>query len=372
MNNKNASHLLPPEKGGLLSINLEAIQKNYMLMRQKSHPARAAVVLKANAYGLGLKEISEALFAVGTEDYFVTTIDEGIILRDVLPSAQIYILNGVFKGTEEILQEKNLIPVLLSQEQVSLWKEHALKIGKKCKAILQVDTGMGRFGLSYEEAMALSQDIKGLAGIDLVYVLSHLSSATLSSHPNNPKELEKFKQVLKFFPKVPATLANSPGILLGSDYHFNMTRMGIALYGGAPCEDLPNLLAPVLSLKAKVIQVRSLKKDMPVGYDGTYVMPQDGRIATVNIGFADGFLRSLSNRGYGLIEGHKVPIVGIISMDWMSIDVTEVPESLIYPGSFITLLGESLTIDHVAKLGNTTSYDLISGLGSRFHRYYEN
>ncbi|MBS0186262.1 MAG: alanine racemase [Proteobacteria bacterium] len=359
----------PLEKGALLLIDLKALQDNYLFMKDASSPSKAAVVLKANAYGLGLCPIAEALFKVGVKDYFLTTLEEGMLLRKALKDVRIYILNGVFKGTEDIFRDYDLIPVLLSLEQLTLWRAYAQKIQKKCRAILQVNSGMGRFGLSFEEAEALASDPRALEDLELLYILGHLSSASLSTHPSNEKERKAFEDFLALFPKIPATFANSPGILLGNRFRFDMTRMGIALYGGAPLEDKANPLKPVLSLKARILQVRSLKKGMPVGYDGTYVMPEDGQIATVNIGFGDGFPRALSNKGYGIIQGVKVPIAGRISMDWMSFDVTHVPQQVV-PGDLVTLLGGSLTIDSVASLAGTTSYDLISGLGARLHRTY--
>ena len=365
------SESFPLEKGALLCIDLKALQDNYLFMKNLSSPRIASVVLKANAYGLGLCPIAKALFKVGVKDYFVTTLEEGIALRKTLgEDIHIYILNGVLKGTEDILNVHNLIPVLLSLEQLSLWRAYAQKIQKKCLAILQVNAGMGRFGLSFEEAKTVAEDPNGLEGVELLYILGHLSSASLSTHPRNEIERDCFEDFLALFPNVPATFSNSPGILLGKRYHFDMTRMGIALYGGAPLEDQPNSLKPVLSLKARILQVRSLKCGMTVGYDGTYVMPEDGRVATVNIGFGDGFPRALSNKGYGLIQGIKVPIAGRISMDWMSFDVTHIPEKDVAPGDLVTLLGGDLTIDSVAACAGTTSYDLISGLGARLHRTY--
>ena len=362
------SDYFPLEKGAALEINLQNIQKNYFLMKHFSEPAVVSVVLKANAYGLGLYPIAEALVQVGVNDYFVSTLEEGMTVRRAVPKAHIYILNGVFKGTENVFEEHHLIPVLLSLEQIQLWRNYAASLQKKLPAILQVNIGMGRFGLSFEEAQRLSAD--DFKGISLRYILGHLSSASLSTHPHNMQELKAFQDFYAVFPNTPATLANSPGILLGSSYHFDMTRIGIALYGGAPLEDQPNPLYPVLSLKARVLQVRSLQKGMTVGYDGTYIMPKDGRIATVNVGFADGFLRALSNKGYGKVGPFKVPIAGRISMDWMSFDVSDVPEEIMHPGALITLLDDELTIDAVASMAQTTSYDLISGLGSRLHRVY--
>lgn len=360
----------PPGKGALLTIDLEGVQQNYLLMQKMSSPSKCAVVLKANAYGLGLRPVARALSEVGVQDYFVTTLEEGLVLREELKSARIYILNGVFKGTEDVLTSHDLYPVLLSLEQLDLWRVHLQKSALKCPAVLQVNAGMGRFGISYEEALALEKDPKAFQGVDLLYILGHLSSASLSSHPSNEKERVQFEEFRRLFPNLSATLANSPGIFLGKPYHYDMTRVGIGLYGGAPLEDQTNPLKPILSLKARVLQVRSLKKGMGVGYDGLYVMPKDGRVATVNIGFGDGFPRSLSNKGYGLIKGHKVPIAGRISMDWMSFDVSDVPEEDVTSGTLITLLDDVLTIDKVATLAGTTSYDLISGLGARLYRTY--
>lgn len=360
----------PLEKGAFLRIDLKGIQDNYLFMKRCSFSNVSAVVLKANAYGLGLCPIAEALEGVGVQDYFVTTLEEGIALRKVLGCVRIYILNGVVKGTEDILKFYDLVPVLLSLEQLSLWRVYAQKIQKKCLAILQVNVGMGRFGLSFDEAKMVQDDPRALNGIELLYILGHLSSASLSTHQNNEKEKNCFEEFLRIFPKIPATLANSAGILLGKPYHFDMTRMGIALYGGAPLEDQPNPLKAVVSLKARILQVLSLKKGMTVGYDGTYVMPKDGNVATVNIGFGDGFPRALSNKGHGILHGVKVPIAGRISMDWMSFDVTDVSEEAIRSGDLVTLLGKGLTLDGVAGCAGTTSYDLVSSLGSRLHRTY--
>lgn len=361
---------LPLDRTVFLHIDLKGIQKNFTFMATQSPSAIPSVVLKSNAYGIGIQPVGKALWDAGARHFFVSTLQEGIQLRNLLPEALVYILNGLQEGTSNVFLTHNLTPVLLDLNQIQKAQEVAKGLSRKWTVLIQVDVGMGRFGLSLAEAQSLSQCPSLFSHLEIQYLLGHLSCGSLSSHPANQEELQAFRVFRSLFPGVKGTLANSAGILLGPEFHHDMTRMGIALYGGNPLEDRANPLTQVLEIQARILQVRTLPKGTPIGYDRTHTLHRDSRIATVNLGFGTGFFRNLSNCGIGYVNNISLPILGRISMDWLSVDITDAPEILTRPGSLITFVDTHHTIDELAALAKTTSYDFISQLGDRYHPLY--
>ncbi len=358
------------EHTAFLHVNLRGIQDNFTFMARQAPAAIPSAVLKSNAYGIGIDPVGKALWEVGAQHFFVSTVQEGVQLRALLSEATIYVLNGLQKGTESFFITHNLIPVLLDLPQIHRAQALATSRDETLPVILQVDVGMGRFGLSLDEARSLQATPELYNHLDVTYILGHLSCSSLSTHPANQEELETFSLFRSLFPRVKGTLANSAAILLGTPYHHDMIRMGIALYGGNPLEDQDNPLTQVLKIQARILQVRTLPEGTPLGYDRTHILKRNSRIATVNLGFGTGFFRNLSNCGLGYIDHYCLPILGRISMDWLSLDVTDVPETLSLPGTLVTFVDEFHTIDKLATLAHTTSYDFISQLGDRFHPLY--
>ena len=348
--------------GAYLTIDLGALKQNYQTLAEKLLSAELAAVVKANAYGLGIKEIATTLSGLGCTKFFVASLEEGIELRHILPNAQIYIFHGVVTGTARDLISNSLIPVLNSLEQIKSWQPHI-----NHPAALHIDTGMSRLGLTPEECEK-SQVLK-LKNIDLV--MSHLACAEDNSHPKNLEQLTLFKKLQKSITSKYSSIAASSGIFLGSDYHFDLCRAGIALYGINPTPFSQNPLTPVIGLRANIIQIRCVDTPQTVGYGATHRVRKTSKIATLAIGYADGLMRSLGNLGVAYIEDYKVPVVGRISMDLTTVDVTDVPDSVFSSHTTVDLIGPNNTIDEVANQAGTISYELLAGLGTRIARTYQ-
>jgi alanine racemase len=367
--------------GAVLRINLDAIRSNYRFLRSRVLPAECAAVVKADAYGLGMCEVAPALVAEGCRVFFVALAAEGILLRACLdeiggetaPAAAkvaIQVLGGLLPGTERVFVEHRLIPVLNSLAEIERWAAHARRRETALPASLHVDTGMSRLGLPVEELRELSGDLERLLGIRLVNILSHLASADDPESELNRSQLAAFRAALACLPSAPPSLANSSGIFLGPAYHLGLVRPGVALYGGAVVPHHPNPMAQVVRLQGQILQIREIDRGRTVGYGASHRADRRERIATVGVGYADGYLRSLSNRGGGYVGDRRVPLVGRVSMDLVTFDVTDLPIHEVRPGAMIDLIGPHNPIDTVAAEAGTISYEILTSLGSRYHRVY--
>ena len=353
--------------GAILEIDLGAIVANWRLLAAKAAPASCAAVVKANAYGLGAAPVARALAAAGCRTFFVASLDEGIALRAALgDGAEIAVLNGPFPGTAAEFVRHGLVPVLNEPGQVAAWvklRGRALPL----PAILHVDTGMARLGLGAHEFAALLDAPPALAWRA---VMSHLSCAERPDHELNERQRTRFAAAAARLPGVVATLAASSGIFLGPRYHFDMVRPGAALYGVNPQPDRPNPLRPVVRLSGRIVQVRQIDRGEPVGYGAAHVMQAPGRAAIVALGYGDGWPRSFGHRGCGYLAGKRVPLIGRVSMDLVTFDVSAVAPELARPGMTIDLLGAEYGVDAAAADAGTIGYEILSTLGARYHRVY--
>ncbi|MES2073108.1 MAG: alanine racemase [Pseudomonadota bacterium] len=357
--------------GAILTIDLNAIRNNYRLLRGKLGSAQCGAAVKADAYGLGATRISEMLFQEGCRHFFVAHLEEAIILRPHLPeAASIYVMHGSPVGYEAEFLEHRCIPVLNSCQQILAWRQLAEQRQAALPAIIQLDTGMSRMGMSAQEVQAWLADPDFIAGIDLQYLMSHLACAENQQHPMNRQQLQAFQALRKQLPKCGASLANSSGIFLGPDFHFDLVRPGAALYGLTPVAGEANPLQSVAHLQGKIIQTREIAAGAGVGYSLTYRSTQTRRIATVAVGYADGWLRSLSNRGLAWIGDKQVPLVGNVSMDTITLDVSDVALELLYPGALVDLISTRNTADQVAERAGTIGYEILTSLGLRYQRHY--
>lgn len=355
----------------VLTVDLDAIRSNYRLLQARAGQATCAAVLKADAYGLGAARVAPVLLAEKCRHFFVAHLDEGIALRPLLPAdAELFVLHGPVPGSEQEFLLHDLTPVLNSAVQIAGWTAFARRIGRTLPAIVQVDTGMSRLGLPAEELLACVEKADFLATVSLRFVMSHLACAENQAHPMNAAQLAAFRDVLLRFPACGASLANSSGIFLGPDFHFDLVRPGAALFGIAPVTGAPNPLQPVVRLQASIIQVQSIKAGQHVGYGATYCAPQERRIATIAAGYADGWLRSLSGHGFALIDGQRAALVGMVSMDTCALDVTGIAPDRLHPGMMVDLIGPGQTVDAVAELAGTIGYEILTSLGSRYRRDY--
>jgi alanine racemase len=358
----------------ILTIDLDAVVANYDLLRTLLGNTECAAVVKADAYGLGVGRIAPALAAAGCDTFFVATVDEGSMLKTVLrsrwPGAEVHVLGGATPGTKRALAGDGLIPSLNSLEEIDAWKRLQAKWPTPLPVDIHIDTGMRRLGLPPNELATVVSNPERLTGLHIRYLMSHLACADEHDHPMNQEQLAQFRAALAIIPTAKAAFCNSAGIFLGNDYHFDLARPGIALYGANPLSSSPNPMTQVIALKGKILQVRVVDTPQTVGYGATYQFAGPARIATVGVGYADGFLRSLSNVGFGHVGDVRVPIVGRVSMDLIALDVSSVPENEAYPGAFIELIGPHNPVDNVARLAGTIGYEVLTRMGSRFHRQY--
>lgn len=354
--------------GAVLEIDLDAIVANWRALAARVAPARCAAVVKADAYGLGAAEVAPALDAAGCRLFFVATFDEAIALRRVLAKAcEIAVLNGPVAGSAAEMAAFGFVPVLNDPGQIAEWRETA---PCPAPAMLQIDTGMARLGLSAREFADLVEDPSLRAAIRWRGLISHLACSDEPAHPLNEQQRERFVAAHNGFCGTPKSLAASSGIFLGPAFHFDFVRPGAALYGVNPQPGMKNPMRPVVRLRARILQIREVEKGQPVGYGATHVTAEPGRLATVAVGYADGFLRSLSRRGCGFVGGERVPLLGRVSMDLAVFDISAVDPTLAQRGGFIELLGEDYRVDDAAADAGTIGYEILTALGPRYHRVY--
>jgi alanine racemase len=362
-----------------LTIDLGALVDNWREMARRSGSARTAAVVKADAYGLGLEDCGIALYEAGARDFFVATLQEGVTLRNFTPEARIYVLCGVWPGQERLFFQHDLVPVIASEEQLAFWMAVTSEHGDHPCA-LQVDTGFNRLGIPLDEAVAFANDVSRPASFSPVLVMSHLHSGDTPSSPLNRAQLEAFQVVAEAFEGIPASLAASGGVFLGPDYHFDLTRPGIAVYGGEAVNGMQSL-KPVAKAEARILQIREASAGSTVSYGATHQLSRNSRLAVVSAGYADGYMRSVSGSGvplraggtsgaFGFIAGRRVPVIGRITMDITIFDVTDVPQKDIRAGDYIELFGPNIPLDDVARAAGTIGYELLTGLGLRYERRY--
>ncbi|WP_113463292.1 alanine racemase [Brucella intermedia] len=353
--------------GGVLTIDLAALRHNYSAIARHIAPTRAAAVVKADAYGLGASRVAPAFYDAGCRDFFVAHLGEAIALKPFLqPDATLYVLNGLQPGTEAACARDGILPVLNSLEQIENWGALAARQGRKLPALLQLDTGMSRLGLSASEFERLLENFALLDNIDIKFVISHLASGDEPENAANARQLANMTALLVRLPKLPVAFANSGGSFLDKSYHFDLARPGVALYGVGP----ENEVVPVLTLSARVIQVRDIDKGAAVGYGGTYVAEGPMRVATIAVGYADGWFRSLSNKGSAFFGDTRLPIIGRVSMDSITLDVSALPEGTLKLGSLVELIGPHQRLEDVARDCDTIPYEILTALGNRYARVY--
>jgi alanine racemase len=354
-----------------LVIDLGAVRRNYHRLLAELDGVPCAGVVKADAYGLGAERVAPVLFEEGCRVFFVATLDEAVRLRAVLPEATVACLNGLLAGTEAVFTEHAIVPVINALEQIGRWRTHGLQVGRSLPAMLHVDTGMNRLGLGEDEVDRMLETPGMLEGVDWLYLISHLAIADEPDNPMNAEQLARFRRVRQSLPHtMKASFANSSGIFLGPDYHHDLARPGIALYGGRPRAGGENPMLCPIRIEGRILQVRDIGTGSTVGYRGSWRAGRPSRIATVAAGYADGYLRHLSSRGKVAVGAHLCPVVGRVSMDMITVDVTDVSPQQAIPGGTVEVLGPNVLPDAMADAAGTIGYELLTGLGSRYVRHY--
>jgi len=357
-----------------LEINIDSIIRNYHLINNKVGNTECAAVLKADAYGMGASVIAKALDRAGCSTFFVATIDEGIELRACFNKSEnkIAVLSGLLEGSEDIFYNNKLTPVLNDTEQIRKWGIYNRQKKIPAPSILHIDTGMNRLGLTISEFYDIIKETTELKKLHVGWIMSHLACGDQPRDIMNKKQLSAFLKAKKNFPNVKASLANSAGVFLGQSYHLDMVRPGIALYGSGSGSIPPNLLEPVIKLYSRILQIRTLNSGASVGYGASYRVSKATRVATVGLGYADGYLRSLSNCSWVFFNGVRLPVIGRISMDYITIDITKIANEKIKTGDFIEIIGDKFTLDDLATVANTVPHEVLTRLGTRHHRIYRN
>ena len=366
--------------GAVLTVDLAAIAANWRGLRDAGRaagrPIDCAAVLKADAYGTGAAVVGPRLAAEGCRQFFVAHIDEGIALRAALPAHPIYVLNGLLAGTEGDFVEHELTPVLNHLGQLNAWRAAAQRFNRPLDAVIHVDTGMHRLGFGAEEAQVLINERGRLRGLRLALLMSHLVASEEPNNAINVEQLSRFRNFVRAMPGAPTSLANSSGIFLGPDYHFDLLRPGAALYGINPTPEADNPMQPVVDLKARIVRIRNVERGDSVGYGGTWTARRPTRLAIVSAGYADGYFRAAgSNDGTRgaevVVAGKRCPIAGRVSMDLIAVDITDLEKNAVRRGHMATLIGEGITVDELAHHFGTIGYEVLTSLGPRYARAYK-
>jgi len=362
--------------GGRLTVDLDAIAANWRSLSDHLRDgAECGATVKANAYGTGLSETAERLSQEGCRTFFVALPEEALHLRETLPDATSYVLDGLFPGTAEAYAAANLRPVLNSVPEIEEWSAYCRTANTRLPAAVHIDTGMNRLGLLPEMFAQVMADDYLTGPFTPCLLVSHLACGATPDHPRNRSQRDTFRAATADFPDIPKSLANSAGVFLGPDYHFDIARPGISLYGGKALDPGANPMSPVVCVEARILMVREVAESKTIGYGGVETATRTMRLAIVAAGYADGFMRRAGSSdkrpgGFGWLDGHRLPIVGRISMDMMALDVTDVPETVARHGVFVELLGPNVAASDLAVYAETIDYEYLTGLGRRFHRHY--
>lgn len=369
------SHPAAAEVTALLTIDLAALRSNYSSLKRRAAPAECAAVVKADAYGIGLEPAVSALCKEGCKTFFVATLAEAFRLRTITKQAAVYVLDGLFPETAKLFSGSNVRPVLNSLEEIQEWSRFCASDGMARAAAIHIDSGMNRLGLGSEDVKTLSVKRELLEPFEVRLVISHLACGDTPDDPKNDEQLNGFNELRKTFADVPASFANSAGIFLGAAFHFDMVRAGISLYGGQAVLDQQKSMTPVVKLEGRIAQIRSPKAGATIGYGAGHSLARDSSVATVVVGYADGFMRLLgANNSHSgataYINGYPAPLLGRVSMDLITIDVTDIPNEHLKRGAFVELIGPNVTIDDLAGQAQTISYEILTSLGNRSQRVY--
>jgi alanine racemase len=366
----------PPaaEAGGILTIDLSAIEANWRALARRAMPAECAAVIKADGYGCGIEKVAAALAKAGCKTFFVADLAEARKARAAVSEPAIYALNGLMSGTAPAYADIRARPVIGSMVELAEWDAFCSTTRWHGGAALHVDTGMNRLGISVNDAAALAPRIRA-ENHGITLLMSHLACAETPEHPLNAQQINVFREVRILYRGIPSSLANSSGIFLGASAHCDMVRPGVALYGVNPIPGQSNPMRGVIELQARVAQVRTVPRGETIGYNAGWTAKRTTRIAVVTVGYADGYLRAASASDLApgadaIVAGKRCPLAGRVSMDLLAIDITALPDNAVRRGDLATLIGDEMTVDDVAKAAGTIGYEVLTSLGRRYHRVY--
>jgi alanine racemase len=366
----------PPaaEAGGILTVDLAALEANWHALGRRVMPSECSAVIKADAYGCGIEPVAARLSKAGCKTFFVADLAEARRARSAAPAAAIYVLNGLLPGTASAFADLHARPVIGSMVELAEWDAFCTGQQWQGGAALHVDTGMNRLGISANEAAALAPRIRS-ENHGITLLMSHLACSEIEAHPLNQRQLDVFREVRILYRGISSSIANSSGIFLGNAAHCDMVRPGVALYGVNPTPGRNNPVRGVIELQARVAQLRIVPKGETVGYDAAWTAKRATKLAVVAVGYADGYLRAGSASdaapgGNAIVAGKRCKIAGRVSMDLTAIDITDLPDASVRRGDLVTLIGDDIGVDDVAKAAGTIGYEVLTSLGRRYHRVY--
>jgi alanine racemase len=337
-----------------LHLDGEALLSNYKALSKASGAATTGAAVKANGYGVGAREVVSRLSKAGCRDFFVAHWSEAVAIADVVPADQISVLNGVGEADMPLALSLGARPMLNSPTQVVRWKQAG---GGRCHVM--IDSGINRLGIGPEQ---LGEDL--LDGLDIDVLASHLASAD-EDVAQNGEQLEAFRQAAAGVSGERLSFANSAGIMLGRDYHFDLTRPGLSLYGGIARPEMTSIIKQVVFPQAQVLQIRKMPAGSPIGYNATYRCEAAKRVATVSLGYADGYLRGFSNSGTVEFQETAMPVIGRVSMDLVTLDADNAEN--LREGDWITI---DYNLREASQISGLSPYELLTGLNSRFDRFW--
>jgi alanine racemase len=363
------------EPNAWAEVDLDALGENLALVRGKlAAGVRVMGVVKADAYGHGARAVSQELVERGVEYLGVATIDEGIELREAGIEVPVVVLPGICDSACAEAVRRDLSPALYSLPQAGSFSRTAEKIGRALKVHIKIDTGMSRIGVFPDKACEFIESIKRLPFLELEGVFTHFSMVGPGERKETLRQNDSFLRAVSTMKNLCLLhTANSSATLLHPPTHHKMVRPGLALYGCYPWDGCREKIKPVLSLKARIIQIKTIPAGARVSYGGTFTARRPSRIATFPIGYADGYPRLLSNRGWALVHSKKAPVAGRVCMDMTMVDVTDIPEAK--EGDEAVLIGKSggeeIRTEKIARWAETISYEILTGIGRRIPRLYK-
>ena len=362
------------QAGGILTINLSAIEANWKELGRRAMPSECAAVIKADGYGCGLEQVARTLTDAGCKTFFVADLGEARRVRNVVAVPAIYVLNGLLPGTTTAYADINARPVIGSLVELAEWDAFCAANQWHGGAALHVDTGMNRLGIPADEAAALAPRIRA-ENHGITLLMSHLVCSEQPEHPLNEKQIQLFRDVRLLYRGIPGSLANSSGIFLGSSAHCDVVRPGAALFGVNPTPGHSNPMRPVVELHAHVVQVRTVPKGETIGYNAAWTAKHATRVAIVTVGYADGYPRAASATdsapgAEAIVAGVRCPLAGRVSMDLLAIDITALPDHTVRRGDLVTLIGGGIGVDDLATAAGTIGYEVLTSLGNRYHRIF--
>lgn len=353
----------------IAKIDLDRLAENWRSLNHLSGSAEAAAVIKANGYGHGVRAVALTLHHAGCRQFFTASMEEAVTVRGILPEARIGCFDGLTRHDADAVVAYGITPSINTADELETLEAIASRNGRPVPAMIQVDTGMNRLGCGADGLDALLESPRLSAG-DWQLVYSHLASADEPEKPQSEEQKSRFDKILARLPGIPASLSATGGIMLGEGFHYQMTRPGIGLYGHPPVPQLAGHIRPVLSLHARVLQIREAQTGEHVGYNATATLKRPSRLATIAGGYADGVRRQLSNKGVVHANGLTAPVIGRVSMDTTIIDITDWPEDHLTTGAYVDLLHDGYTAEDMARDTGTISYDVLTALGLRAKQHY--